>query len=268
MPKNLLRSVVTALLVGASATAARAAVITTSVPVGPITFDTPADYTNNFREFYDNGAKLNQSGGVLAQTAGANTDNGIAIYDQTPADATDVNVFASPFRVTFTGRAAVAASSIGVILIDPADNNNNVIALFNFDVGGVTTADTIRFFKDGPINTTQTSVGTQVGATVTGDAGVDGNSTFTNFTLDYSVSGTTPTLKLTVGSLSATSAFSAGDAIASPQLAFRLFDATNAAGSTDIDNVTVTAVPEPASAGLVALAGLPALFRRGRRRRA
>jgi len=268
----------TGLLCVLGASAARGSLVPASLPVGPITFENATDYADNFREYYDNGDRLGQTtngaaNDYLAQTAGTSNDNGIAVYDTTAADGTTTqHVFSSPFQVQFDARAAQATSSVGVFLMDPTNEGNNILALLNIDAN--VTSDRIRFFRDAPLASNKTGPGTQVnitsssGGTVTGGNQFDGESgvnvnQFGAFVLTYSLSGADATVSLMFGNISATAVYT-GQGIATPEIALRMFDVNTTAGTTDVDNFSV--VPEPGAAGVIALMAMGGLARRRRRR--
>lgn len=239
--------------------------------VGPIDFETAGQLGANFRVLNTAGTRVlsQTANGVgndlisLEDTSPTSTGAVVGIYDTTPADTTAATAFtvaAAQFRVTFNLTAGANSSSFGVHLLDPNNSSNNLLALFNVGTGA---ADTLRFWRDSSAIATG-GAGTQIGATVTGDAGYDVGGSPALFELSVDNTGAAPVFNLTVGTLSATSAFVAGDLNFLPQVAFRLFDSSNAgATAATLDNFTVTVVPEPAALPLLAAgAGLLLLRRR------
>lgn len=236
-----------------------------------IDFETASQFTDNFRSLGPNTVAVSQSSnGAGNDVLVHNISNGSAtgsvlLYDTTPGDTTTgtQSVFstATPLAVSFLFNAngASANSSIGVIFADSTNASNHLLALFN--VNSAPTNDTFRFFRDGTVSPVSVSAGTQVGSTVSnGSSGVDLGGPLTAFTATLSVSGTTPTIDLTVGGHTVSQTFAAGDFNwADTTVMLRLFDTGTASLSTflNVDDFTVAAIPEPSS--FAALAGLGAL---------
>ena len=228
-------------------------------------FETPGQYDANFREVFTGGEMGQTSNGVandfVTKLFPSGTANAtVAILDSTPADGTVKTTFTGGFTVTFDFRAGDASSSIGIYAVDPTNETSGFLALFNIDDSGATPpgSDRIRIFSGS--NPTTSAAGTAA-ATFTGTAGIDAGSAFTPVTVTYSVVGTTPTMSMNVGTLFGSQTFAPGTAIASPEIALRVFDATSGnANSTDVDNFN--AVPEPGSAGLLGMGAIALLARR------
>ncbi len=245
-----------------------------------VDFETAGDLTNNFRQ--------STGDANVAQTADAAGNDYVTVnnqqtanagksflYDTTPADATSgtASTFSStnPITVSYAfqaGTTGTSTNSFGVYIIDPTnETTNSLLALLNVDASA--TNERIRFFKDG--NWSTSSAGTQVGSNNDSSSSIVAvGDPFKTLTLTYSVSGTTPTLTLAVGSFSATSAFSAGDAITNPEFALRIYDAQTSDGSSITQHTTTAnfdnfqVVPEPASLGMLG-AGLGLALMRRRR---
>lgn len=252
-------------------------IATNAQAVGPIDFETAGDLANNFRLNTNvlAVARLSQTGPGAGNdyiqhnnTPFASGGGTIGIYDTTPGDidATQ-NTFAGPFSVEFDISGVQASSSFGVFLINPAENaptrNDNLLALFNLDSTGTT--DLIRFFRDGNTPFNDANAGTQVNS-VSGSSGLNVSSDLSpvweHFKLDYSVLLGVPQLTLTVGSLSATSTYSAAHALpANVEVAFRIFDSSATEGTAKIDNFQITLAPEPGSGVLLGIGAMVFLNR-------
>jgi len=252
-----------------------ASLLTVQADVGPIDFETTGDLANNFR-LAANGYLISQTGyGALTNDYVVHNNNPfnsnggtVGVYDLTPEDgATTQNLFGGQLTIEFDISAAQPATSFGVLLLDPANPNNNLLGLLNVD-NNLGTNETIRFFRDG----TLPSAGTLVGSAVNGDGGLsispDSDPVWGHVVVDYlpDKGGGIPELKLTVGSLAATSAFDASHALPSAvEVAFRIYD-VNGTGTAKLDNFRITQVPEPGSASLIGL-GMGGLMFCLRRRR-
>jgi|GEM_PF-1618085 len=253
-----------------------ASLLTAQADVGPIDFETTGDLTNNFR-LAANGYLISQTSfGTLINDYVVHNNNPfnsnggtVGVYDLTPGDgATTQNLFGGQLKIEFDISAAQPATSFGVLLLDPANPNNNLLALLNLD-NNLGTNETIRFFRDGNLP----SAGTLVGSPVNGDGGVsispDSDPVWGHVVVDYlpDKGGGIPELTLTVGSLAATSAFDASNALPSAvEVAFRVYD-VNGTGTAKLDNFRITQVPEPGSAGLIRLGIGGLIFFLSRRQR-
>ncbi len=185
------------------------------------------------------------------------------IYDTTPANAVQQNLFTGEVTISLDARTA-QAGSIGLWIINPSESGNQQLALFNWDVSGGTT-DRIRLSKE------TTLVQPGIGATlldVTGDAGAAaGGTAFTTITLRYweGLPGTAY-MNFTAGTFSTGDvSLGAGSYFPSYQIGIRAYDDVTGtgpgqAGGTDFDNFTV--VPEPGMAALCLISGLAAARRR------
>ena len=263
------KSILTSLVVSAS-------LLTVQADIGPIDFETAGDLVNNFRLPY-NGYLTSQTslGGsfnnYIVHSNSPFNSNGatIGIYDLTPADgAATQNLFAGDLTVEFDISAGQAASSFGVLFIDPANQNNNLLALLNLD-NNLATNETVRFFRDGGLP----SAGTIAGAAVNGDGGLtvspDSAPVWGHVVVGYTADNGSgvPQLTFTMGSFSATSLFSSEHALPSTvEVGFRIFDLNASAGNARLDNFQVTVVPEPGSAALMGM-GLGAWLLARRQRR-
>ncbi len=192
----------------------------------------------------------------------------VGIYDLTPGDgATNQNLFAGDLTVEFDISTAQGTSSVGIHFLDPANQNNNLLALVNLD-NNLVTNETIRFFRDGNLP----SAGTLVGAAVNGDGGLnispDSAPVWGHVVVDYIADNGSgaPQLTLTIGSFSVTSAYLASDTLPSNvEVGFRMYD-VNGTGTLKLDNLQIIVVPEPGSAALLGLGlGGWLLLRRQRR---
>ena len=229
-----------------------------------------SDYSNYFRSIKTNGSpavSVSTYGGTNALTVsgGSNVgNNGVSIvYDATPGDGTSTqNLYTSGVTVSLDFQGTTANSSIGIMLGNAAESSS-LMALFNLDYTGTT--DEIRFFTGSPISTNLGADTLLSAGTVTGNSGANAGGSYVHLQLTYSVSGTTPTLTLTAGSLSATYTFAAGTAIDPTEIGLRIYDVNNTTSSTYMTNFAIStlAVPEPATtaflgmgAGLFGLVGL------------
>ncbi|MBC8009482.1 MAG: hypothetical protein H7067_05255, partial [Burkholderiales bacterium] len=190
------------------------------------------------------------SNGVFRFDVTSGTASFVTIFDQTPTDTTagTQSTFATDGVITasLAVRAVTTNSSFSVVFIDPANQANNLIAVFNIITGG----NTVRFFKDGTL--ISGNVGTQVGTTNTQTTIATPNSgVFTTLTVALSVTGTTPTITVTPeGGTPVASTFAAGDfnfASAKTLVALRLNDAGNTSANTpvDLDDIVITSPTAP-----------------------
>ncbi len=191
--------------------------------------------------------------GLFRYEITAGTASAVYLFDQTPTDTTAVtqSSFATNGTITVSldARAVTTNSSFSILFLDPSNNANNLIAVFNLKTGG----DDVRFFKDGTL--VAGNVGTQVGTTTTQATAAEPNTgTFTTLTVTLSVSGTTPTVTVTPqGGTPVTSTFAAGDfdfASVKTTIAVRVNDAGGTASNTpvDIDNIVITSPSAPDNA--------------------
>ena len=242
-------------------------------------FETAGQVTGNFRNIGPATSSNTQSANAAANdylihNISINSTNAAALlYDTTPGDTTvgtqSTFSVSSPLKVEFDFRATTPGSSVGIIFADPTNADNNVLALFNLDNGGATADDQFRFFKDGVVNTSGVTGGTQSGTTVSLDSGINTGSSFGRYSVTLSVVGTLPTLSLTVGSQTASRAFpTVGDFDwTNTTVILRIFDAGGLAANTDIwvDNFTISSVPEPSTYAAIlgaAILGLALMRRR------
>lgn len=243
-------------------------------------FETAGQFSANFR-----GVSI--LGGTAAQTAnGASndfvkhdrqtaTDKGVAyLYDTTPADTTvgTQSVFSTDadLTVSFDLYAAPAASSFAIIFADSTNLGNNIMGFFRVNASGQT--DTVDFYRDGTVSSSDLTAGTAVGSTFSQDVGIGVGTAFTSgngYSATLSIAGTTPTIALSVGDATVSRTFAAGDINwTDTVLILRLYDVGAGVGSgVGIDNFAVSAIPEPS--GVASVAGLLtlALALASRRRR-
>lgn len=261
--------------------------------VGPLTFDSAADLTDNFRNIQLPGSTgqvtVATDGGnsYLDVAAGTSSIAWVAAYDTTPAVAGDAHqTFSGDFTVSFGISSAHANASFGFYLVDPLNSGNNLLTLFNLDsTAGTAGNEQIRFWRD-TANLTAGDTGTIYASGISGTEGsfhfptnswitsasVAGNvvasatSPYTFYPVSFTYSPSSSQLTVTQGSFSSTLAIPAADVIANPRLLLRVNDPSLAAGSVKIDNFTVTTIPEPASAVLAGLSALGLGMMRRRRR--
>jgi hypothetical protein len=237
-------------------------------------FETPGQWNANFRTLAAVGGTATgqttvSSNGVFRQDSTGGSTAGGYLLDQTPADTTagTQSTFATDGTLTvrFDARTSVNNASFAVIFADPANLDNNVLAIVNLNTG----ADQVRFFRDSQPGTAHVPIGTQVNTTVgtqtTPNTGAEPGSAFTTVTVRLTVSGTTPTLVVSWGGSTTTSVFAAGDfnfPSGRSLVAFRLND-VNVSATTltpiDLDNIVVTETPPEPNVAPV----LPAQSNRG-----
>lgn len=238
-------------------------------------FETAGQVSGNFRNLGPAGTNNSQSSNSTANDylindiSGGSTNAAVLLYDTTPGDTTSgtQSTFSvsSPLKVEFDFRASTAGSSVGIIFADSTNASNNMLALFNIDNTGTT--DLLRVFKDGTVNTSSVTAGTESGTGSTGSSGVDIGSSFGHFSVTLTVVGTTPTLDIQVGSQTFSRTSVTGDFDwANTTVILRLYDAGNSSSTPNIwvDNFTIGAIPEPSTyavASGAAVLGL-AFFRR------
>ena len=232
-------------------------------------FETAGQYANNFRKIAGPGVgtQTGPSAGndYVALTAPSNF---VSVYDATPADAGQKNVFAvsqgSPVTVSADLTFNSGTSSFGVYFVDPTDESKGYLALLNFNQSG--TNELIRFSTDASPSTngagTLTNGSPAATDIVTGF--VPTTATF-SYALDAS---NHPVLSVTVGSFTSSATFpSVASPLTSVELALR--DSAQNSGENDFDNVVLpdsTVVPEPTSLAMLGLGvGGLLLRRRGRR---
>lgn len=240
-------------------------------------FETGGQWGSNFRQISsDTGQALQSSNGgandlvMFDSLASVNNFSITYVYDTTPADSTagtqsSFNLTNGDFTVSVDLASASAASSFGIYFADAANNNNNLLALFNIDISGST--DRFRFYRDGAMNTSQAAVGTQVGADVNGSSGLNAGAAADTLTVTLSIANpSAPTISASVGSLSASQAYAPAQVDwTHTTVILRFFDASAVAnGGLSIDNLVLSQpVPEPSVAILLFLgmAGLCARYR-------
>lgn len=229
-------------------------------------FDTPGQFSNNFRFTYDSPlATTVQTSNYVSTTATAFASQAeVFVYDTTPSDSSTKNTFGSSQGITISAgiRAGTAASSFGFVIINPANEAGTVqqLALFNWDISGVN--DQLRIFTGSQI--VGGSTAGSVAAATTGDSGASvGASSFTPISLTYRPDTVDPTravFNLTVGTLSTGNiTLAAGTYMPNFEVGIRSFDGGTGPGSTDFDNFTISQVPEPSICVLFGV-GLSAIF--------
>lgn len=223
-------------------------------------FETPGQWDANFRTLTAVGGTATgqttvSGNGVFRQDSTSGSTAGGYLFDQTPADTTSgtQSTFATTGAITvrFDARTSVTNASFAVIFADPANLDNNVVAIVNPKTG----ADQVRFFKDCQPATSGVPIGTQVNTTVgaetTPNTGAEPGSAFSTVTVTLTVSGTTPTLVVNWGGSTTTSVFSAGDFNFSANkvlVAFRFNDTATTTTPIDLDNIVITSPSAPDNA--------------------
>ena len=228
-------------------------------------FETDGQYDAAFRKNRQP-LEMNQTSNgaandFLRKTGGSLNTASTSLLDFTPDEAADKTLFNGSITATFGARFSAATLSLGIAVIDPNNEDSALLALINVD-NVSSTQESFRFFTGS--NQTSTSAGAQAGSTINAETLLAASSTadFVPVTVDYSISGATPTMKVTVGDFTATSNFAAGTAINNPEFGLRLYAARSDTDFVDIDDLNV--VPEPASIGLLGVGALGLLARRRR----
>lgn len=250
-------------------------VATTQVSQGALItdFNQGTELASMFRQTYNEvNTTTTAVDGLVRATSGDGLGGGtggsaeVYIYDTTPADGTVKSTFSGPLSVSFDIRAAQAGSSLGIFLIDPNSESSSTqfLGLFNMDDGSV---DRVRLFAGASV--TSVGVGTAVtDSNITGNAGVNaGTGNFATMTLTYTQgANNAAVLQLTVGGLT-TGAIPLANNSWRPEveIGFRIYDSSIAVGGMEIDNFTVTPIPEP-SASLLGMAGILGISSKRRRR--
>ncbi|CAM3030970.1 PEP-CTERM sorting domain-containing protein [Rariglobus hedericola] len=221
-------------------------------------FETAGQLTDNFRNLGpSNPINTQSSNGVandyiIHNVPDASVTAAALLYDTTPGDTTtgtqSTFSVSSPLKIDFDFRATTAGSSIGIIFADSTNASNNMLALFNIDNTGTT--DLVRFFKDGTVTSASVTAGLQSGSNQTASTGVDIGSAFGHYSVTLSVTGTSPSLTLTVGSQTFSNVPVSGDFDwANTTVILRIFDTGGSAANTtvDVDNFTINSIPEPST---------------------
>ncbi len=247
-------------------------------------FSSPGNYTSNFyNTFTTSGSSnlLTTSGGAIVHTAGG-SGTSISTYDTSP-DTTASNFFTS-VTVSFDFSTSVFNSSFGVVFGGTNRTNAN-LALFNINnnAGGAgSSTDQLRIFNGGDWNlVTGVNGNTSTpAANVQLSSGTASSNTNNGWTIDKTyhavfnisyTSATTANVSFTISdpsnALASVSATANGLTLSATGGEIGLRTGFSAAGGTlTIDNVQISAIPEPSTFAL--LGGLGALgFALSRRRR-
>ncbi|MBC8039719.1 MAG: hypothetical protein H7Y06_04185, partial [Opitutaceae bacterium] len=237
---------------GTPALTATNSVHVTVLPAAPVAayqraydFADPAPFLGDFR------AITRIGGGVAGPTAdrrfsldarsSGGNNVGVFLFDTTPADTTYATQstfpVTSPVTVEFLVRARTHDSSVAVVFANPRLYGDQVLAVINLR----NDAETVRFYVDGSATqTTSGTIGTQVGATASVTTSADpGTLNFIRVRVTLSVSGTTPTLTVTLDDQPpVVSAFSAADFPWSHTLlALRITDPTTTTSSSAVNPI-------------------------------
>lgn len=230
-------------------------------------------YADNFTETA-NAANMTASSGVLNMTTSTGSISGIALYNS-PV----VSLNTDDFTLQLDAKFNVFPSSLGgtsVGFMTNISGGTGYLAVFRLNTtGGVNSAD-FRLFEGAKID--GTTVGTQVGSTLTLNAAALNSTTFnstTFYSLRLDVNATAGTSISFSGSILNSSNSSVIGTFASVEDSTPTFGGTAVALrlgtggnniTTSVDNFSVTtAIPEPASfaaLGGVAVLGLAATRRR------
>lgn len=238
-------------------------------------FNTEGQFADNFSLVSPNPVTTGEAEQVFSGENGyvkydrIGGSNAIA-YQYTPAE-NGTFATSNPLTAYFDFYAGPKASTFAIIFSDASNLSNNVMALFRLDFN-YTTMDQVAFFRDGAVTPGSLTPGTQVGSNHTAESGINNSQgTFTSgngYSATLIVDGTMPTINLSVGNISVSSNFIAGDANwAETVVSIRLFDNGGEGGAgVGIDNFRVTQVPEPATVsfliGCAALVSVVAYRRR------
>jgi hypothetical protein len=247
-----------------------------SVSIG---FSNAGEFAANFRQSpTSTGNTISQTGSFLTVTGNnVGTPAIVYIYDSTPSDTT------TGTQSTFTlgtGQSMSAsfdianisstgtASSIGFYFFNPASPASTVNFGALLNINGSGSNEQFRFMSGANL-TTNPNGSLANGTPTLADGGLSlSDSTFRTITASYQYnSPTSVTLSLSAGSANSTITYTSISALSTVSVGFRVSPTPHASLTTmQLDNFTVSAVPEPSS--FAAIAGLGALGAFAMRRRA
>jgi len=247
--------------------------------VASFDFSEASQFSDNFKTVLLSNGTLSYSttaGGRLEHTRSSSTTMAVWAYDTTP-DATPTNLFGGSFEVEADFSLGANASSFGVYFGgEDRTSATSALALFNMNIaGGTGTSEQLRLFTGGSVSAGGSGTASAGNTVIPTETGYVTNTLY-RLTLQVSyVSATSADVTLTVSDPYATGAALTPISVTgtligltSPtEIAFRSYLPT--AGTNVIDNIVITAIPEPATAamlgGLIVL-GIAAWRRRARRR--
>ncbi len=218
----------------------------------------------------------------MAQRPSGNFQVTSAFAYNTSATKTLANsdTFGGAFTVDFkVSSNTPGGSGFGLFLFDPTSSNgsNNLYAWVQFNQSSEN--DRIRIARDASPTSTGNGTTYTTGLTGTNAGFLDASGyhqvnafsstsnsspVFTNGSITYTPgTGDTTTLAFTLGAATVTAVIPDTDVISNPAIAFRLNTYGNGTAEWRLDDIAFpNAVPEPASMGLLALAGTALLARR------
>jgi hypothetical protein len=251
-----------------------------ALAVTVVNFEGPNDFANNFSTIPaiagTNATPIGQgvanSNGFAQQLQTGTGAGGVALLNGVYTASSTPEVFSADFAV------AVGNASVGFLVVDAANPDNNLLALVNVDRTG--TLDRIRGFRDG-VYYALTSAGTGGSVFDSGDpatlnvginVSTDATPAFGTLTFRYAVVAGAPQLSIQYGATTTTiTGFAAADSITNYQLGLRLFDGRTVVPNepstltpAKFDNFTFTPIPEPAVLGSILAGGLLMLRRKAK----
>lgn len=231
-------------------------------------FETPGQFTANFRNLAGTTAAQSSNGAANDFISHSTGTGRSYVFDTTPASAAVKDTFtvggATRMELSADVRMTAAGSSFGFHIINPANEAQAYLALLNVDVGGPN--EQFRFSSGA--DPTTVGAGTLVNGSFANnaDAGISvGN--FFNVKLLYSVNALNqPVFALTAGNVTSTHTFAVA-AFPSFEVGIRSFTAGSLTSAVnEIDNISINliTIPEPGTVGLMGLAmsGLLSVRRR------
>lgn len=239
-----------------------------------INFNGGTEFADNFRDtsFRPFVGHTTQANGYVSAdhtvTEAALHYQDTVIYDTTPADSVQQNLFSGDVSIFLDVRAAQAGSSIGFTIINPSETGGQQTFFFNWDTDSGPN-ELFRVTTD--TNLTEPGINTTVYSQQSDSGLLAGSGLFTTISLRYwEGSPGVAFMNFTAGSFnSGDVSLGAGSYLPSFQIGIRAYDGVDGSavgqiGGVDYDNFRV--IPEPGSAILLAVSALGVMRRRVVRR--